>query len=43
VAAPVFRNIASELVKHMGIRPGQNDGRLAAKGNDSRMSYSRVW
>ena len=43
VAAPVFRNIASELVKHMGIRPRQNDGRLAAKGNDSRMSYSRVW
>jgi cell division protein FtsI/penicillin-binding protein 2 len=31
VAAPVFRNIASKLVKHMGIRPGQNDGRLAAK------------
>jgi cell division protein FtsI/penicillin-binding protein 2 len=31
VAAPVFRNIASELVKHLGIRPGQNDGRLAAK------------
>jgi cell division protein FtsI/penicillin-binding protein 2 len=43
VAAPVFRNIASELVKHLGIRPGQNDGRLAAKGNDSVMSYSRVW
>jgi cell division protein FtsI/penicillin-binding protein 2 len=43
VAAPVFRNIASELVKHLGIRPGQNDGRLAAKGNDSVMSYSREW
>jgi len=43
VAAPVFRNIASELVKHMGIRPGKNDGRLADIGNDSRMSYSRVW
>jgi len=43
VAAPVFRNIASELVKHLGIRPGQNDGRLAAIGNDSVMSYSRVW
>ena len=43
VAAPVFRNIASELVKHMGIRPGQDNGRLASKGNSPRMSNSRTW
>ena len=29
VAAPVFRNIATELIKHMGIRPDDEEDRLA--------------
>ena len=33
VAAPVFRNIAEELVKHMGIRPETDEDRLAQLGS----------
>ena len=29
VAAPVFRNVAEELIKHMGIRPENDEDRLA--------------
>ena len=43
VAAPVFRNIAGELVKHMGIRPGENEGRLAATLKDARRKLSKEW
>ena len=43
VAAPVFRNIANELIQHMGIRPDEDDGRLAATGQFSRRSLPRTW
>jgi len=43
VAAPVFRNIANELVKHMGIRPEDHDGRLASTEEISRRSLPVAW
>ena len=43
VAAPVFRNIANELIKHMGIRPDVDDGRLAAKGKFILSSIPGTW
>lgn len=33
VAAPVFRNIATELIKHMGIRPENEEDRIASALN----------
>lgn len=44
VAAPVFRDIAKELIKYMGIRPEKNQDKLASStGKSSGRSFSRKW